>query len=300
MEVGKPCRSTRDRGAGGMGLYDLRVRLITKLGEHMRLIPICSILLLWMPLASAAVQTRAVEYHHGVAVLEGYLAYDDGISGPRPGVLVVHEWKGLGPYAKHRAEQLAQLGYVAFAADMYGKGIYAKDHEEAAALSGIYRKDRGLMRGRILAALDALTRSELVDAARIAAIGYCFGGMTVLELARSGADVDGVVSFHGPLDTPHPEEARNIKGKVLVLHGADDRFVTQDQVKAFEEEMKAAGVDYRLIRYPGAVHSFTVPEAGDDPSTGVAYHAEADTRSWEEMKKFLEGLFRGSELRRVG
>ncbi len=250
--------------------------------------------------ADAALQTKTITYHHGETALEGYLAYDDAIAGPRPGVLVVHEWMGLGPYAKRRAEQLAQLGYIAFAVDMYGKGVRAKDHTEAATLSGVYKKDRQLMRDRINAALVVLKQQELTDASRIAAIGYCFGGTTVLELARSGADILGVVSFHGGLDTPNPNDAKQIKGKVLVLHGADDRFVTPDQVTAFEQEMRAAVVDYRLIRYPGAVHSFTVREAGNDPSTGMAYHAEADRQSWEAMKAFLKTLFQESEVKHIG
>lgn len=240
--------------------------------------------------AHAAVRTAVVEYTHGETVLEGFLAYDDATPGQRPGVLVVHEWMGLGPYAQRRSEQLARMGYIALAADMYGKGIRATDHTEAAALAGIYRDDRRLMRERIGAALETLRRHPLTDTRRIAAIGYCFGGTTVLELARSGADVAGVVSFHGALDTPHPEDAGQIRGKVLVLHGGADPYVSPEQVAAFEEEMRAAQVDYRLITYERAVHSFTVPEAGTDPSKGAAYDAEADARSWEAMLDFLRGL----------
>ena len=241
--------------------------------------------------AEAALKTQAVEYHDGDALLEGYLAYDDSFAGPRPGVLVVHEWRGLNDYTKHRAEQLAEQGYVAFAADMYGKGIYARDHEEAGKLSGIYRNDRNLMRTRARAALSCLKNQPGVDSNKLAAIGYCFGGSTVLELARSGADLKGVVSFHGPLDTPNPADAKNIRGKVLSLTGAADSFIPPAQVAAFEKEMNEAGVDYRVIRYPGAVHSFTVPEAGNDPSTGLAYNPDADKKSWEEMKRFLQQIF---------
>ena len=256
---------------------------------------------LWItPAASAALQTETVEYRHGDTVLEGYLAYDDAQPGKRPGVLVVHEWMGLGPYAKRRAEQLARLGYVAFAADMYGKGVRAVDHAEASRLSGVYRQDRQLMRARIQAALEALKANPRTDPLRTAGIGYCFGGTSVLELARSGADVLGVASFHGSLDTPNPEDARAIKCKVLVFHGADDRFVTMDQVDAFEDEMQAAGVDYHLTMYPGAVHSFTVREAGNDPSTGVAYHEEADRQSWQALQAFLADLFQEPEVRDIG
>lgn len=250
--------------------------------------------------ARAAIRTEAVEYYDGDAVLEGYLAYDDAGAAPRPGVLVVHEWKGLGPYAKRRAEQLAQLGYVAFAVDMYGKGVVAKDHDEAAKLSGVYRNDRQLMRRRITAALERFTRDPRVDATRIAAIGYCFGGMTVLELARSGADVAGVASFHGGLDTPNRDDARNIRGRVLVLHGADDKFIAPEQVAAFEDEMQRAGVRYELIQYPGAVHSFTVPEAGNDPSAGMAYNEAADKASWDALTTFLDAVLQVSEVMRVG
>ena len=250
--------------------------------------------------SQAAVHTETVEYQDGDTILEGYLAYDDSSQAKRPGVLVAHEWMGLGDYAKRRAEQLAGLGYVAFAADMYGKGVRAKDHGEAAKLSGVYRSDRGLMRARIHVALEELSKHPLVDSSRIAAIGYCFGGTTVLELARSGADVVGVVSFHGGLDTPSPHDAKHIKGRVLALHGADDPFVKKEQVEAFEEEMRQANVDYRLIIYPGAVHSFTVPEAGNDPSKGMAYNADADQRSWETMKTFLSDVFQEPPLKHVG
>src|SRR3989338_4882358 len=180
--------------------------------------------------ACAHMATERIEYRDGETALEGYLVRDADLQEPVPGVLVVHEWKGLNPYAEHRAEQLAELGYVAFAVDMYGKGVRAQDHDEAAKLSGVYRQDRQLMRRRILAALTVLRRQPGVDASRIAAIGYCFGRTTVLELARGGADVLGVASFHGALDTPNPADAKHIKGRVLVLHGADDHFVTPEQV----------------------------------------------------------------------
>lgn len=241
--------------------------------------------------AHGAVHTEWVQYRHGETLLEGYLAYDDAVKGPRPGVLVVHEWMGLGDYAMKRAEQLAGMGYVAFALDMYGKGVRAKTPEEAAKLSGIYKGDRPLMRARAQAGLDALRKQSLVDPARIAAIGYCFGGTTVLELARSGADVAGVVSFHGGLGTPQPADAKNIKGKVLVLHGADDPHVPPAEVAAFQDEMRKAAVDWQMIYYGGAVHSFTNPGSGTDASTGVAYNEKADKRSWEAMKVFFKELF---------
>jgi dienelactone hydrolase len=237
--------------------------------------------------ARAEVKTEVVEYRHGDVVLEGYLAYDASLGGKRPGVLVVHEWNGHNPYVRKRAEQLARLGYVAFALDMYGKGVRPKDAKEAAALAAIYKGDRNLMRARAVAGLDVLRNHARVDRARLAAIGYCFGGTTVLEMARGGAELAAVVSFHGGLDTPTPADARNIKGKVLALHGGDDPFVPAKQVEAFQEEMRKGGVDWQFVSYGGAVHSFTNPEAGSDNSKGAAYNERADRRSWEAMKVFF-------------
>jgi dienelactone hydrolase len=243
-------------------------------------------------LAQGKLKTEAIEYSHGKTKLEGYLAYDDAQKGKRPGVIVVHEWKGLGPYAKKRAEQLAELGYIAFAIDMYGKGVRVETHEEASKLAGIYRKDRELMRSRAQAGLEVLKAYKMTDSQNIAAIGYCFGGGTVLELARSGADLRGVVSFHGTLDTPNPEDAKNIMGKVLVCHGGDDRFIPSEQITAFQDEMRSAGVDWQIIIYGGAVHSFTVKEAGNDPKVGTAYNENADMRSWKAMKEFFDEIFK--------
>jgi dienelactone hydrolase len=240
----------------------------------------------------AAVQTRTVEYQQGDTTLEGYFAWDDAQQGPRPGILVVHEWTGLGDYAKSRARQLAELGYLAFAVDIYGKGVRPQSPQDAGKQAGIYKSDRKLMRARVLAGLDELKKNPLGDPKRIAAIGYCFGGTVVLELARSGADIAGVVSFHGGLDTPNPADAKNVKCKVLVLHGGDDSFVPPKDVEAFENEMRAAGVDWQLVVYGGAVHSFTNPSSGSDKSKGAAYDAKADRRSWEAMKAFFGEIFK--------
>jgi dienelactone hydrolase len=241
---------------------------------------------------SAAIQTKTVEYKQGDTTLEGVLVYDDAVTTKRPGVLVVHQWLGLTDYEKHRAEMLAQLGYVAFCADIYGKGIRPQDTTEAGALAGKYKADRQLLRARVNAGLAALRKSELVDATRVAAIGYCFGGTTVIELARSGADIAGVVSFHGGLDSPTPADGKNIKCKVLACHGADDPFVSAKDLAAFEDEMRQAKVDWVLIKFGGAVHSFTQPMAGNDNSKGAAYNERADRRSWEAMKLFLSGVLR--------
>lgn len=249
------------------------------------------LLWLWQTNAEAAIHAEMVEYAHGKTVLEGYLAYDDVMQGKRPGILVVHDWTGLRDYTKKRVEQLAGLGYVAFAIDMYGKGIRPVDPQDAGAQASIYKNDRKLMRERASEGLKVLQAQALVDRSHIAAIGYCFGGTTVLELARSGADLAGVVSFHGGLDTPTPQDAKNIKGRVLVLHGADDPFAPAKQVLEFEDEMRKAGVDWQVHLYGGAVHAFTVPEAGDDPSKGAAYNESADKRSWEVMRQFFNEIF---------
>lgn len=240
---------------------------------------------------AGGVKTRSVEYRQGDTVLQGYFAC--GATGPaaRPGVLIAHDWMGVGPYVQGRAEQLARLGYAAFAMDIYGKGVRPADAKEAAALATIYKTDRGLMRERVKAGLEALRGQEGVDPRRIAVIGYCFGGTAALELARSGADILGVVTFHGGLDTPNPEDGKNIRGKVLALHGADDPFVPPEQVAAFEAEMRAAKLDWQLVKYSNAVHSFTNPGAGNDNSTGSAYNADADRRSWESMKSFFNEIF---------
>jgi dienelactone hydrolase len=242
--------------------------------------------------AAAQVKTRVVEYKHGDITLEGFLAWDSKGAAKKPGVVVVHDWMGVGPNVKKRAEQLAALGYVAFAADIYGKGVRPADGKAAAELAGKLKADRALLRARAQAALDELRKQPNVDGAKIAAIGYCFGGTTALELARSGADLLGVVSFHGGLDTPNPADAKNIKAKILALHGADDPFVPEPQVKGFEDEMRAAKVDWQLVKYSGAVHAFTVPEAGSDNSKGAAYNEKADKRSWIAMKDFFDEIFR--------
>jgi len=235
---------------------------------------------------------RTVEYKQAGTLLEGLSVYDDSIQGKRPAVLVVHQWKGLGDYEKKRAEMLARLGYNVFAADIYGQGVRPQTPSEAGAQAGKYRNDRALLRARVRAGLDVLARHELTDPKRIAAIGYCFGGTTVLELARSGADLAGIVSFHGGLSSSTPGDARNIKAKVLALHGADDPNVPPKEVAAFEEEMRQAGVDWQLVAYGGAVHAFTDWDAGNDNSKGVAYNERADRRSWEAMKQFFAELFK--------
>lgn len=239
--------------------------------------------------AQAGIVFKSIEYKEGSATLEGLWVYDDATQGRRPSVLVVHQWKGLGDYEKKRAEMLAKLGYNVFAADMYGKGIRPSDPKDAAAEAGKYKNDRGLLRARVTAGLEQLKKLPATDGKRIGAIGYCFGGTTVLELARSGADIAGVVSFHGGLGPAAP--AKPIKAKVLALHGADDPFVPPAEVEAFEQEMRKAGVDWQLVAYGNSVHSFTDWGVGNDNSKGAAYNEKADKRSWEAMKQFFAEVF---------
>lgn len=241
----------------------------------------------------ASLKTQVVEYRDGDQLLEGYLAYDAAKAGRRPAVLIVHDWMGVGPYVRERAEELARLGYVAFVADIYGKGVRPTSAAQAGAEAGKYKQDRALFRSRLRAGYQAMLEQRQTDPARTAAIGYCFGGTGVLELARSGADLMGVVSFHGGLDSPAPADGKNIRAKVLILHGAEDPFVPAKDIDAFLAEMRAAKVDWQMISYGGAAHAFTNPAAGNDASAGAAYNPSADRRSWGAMRQFLDELFGG-------
>lgn len=240
---------------------------------------------------AGGVSAKAVEYAEGNTTLEGWLAVPEGVTGQVPGVLVIHDWTGVQAYSKGRADQLAALGYVAMVADIYGKGIRPANPKESAVEAGKFKTDRTLFRMRLMAALAELKKQPNVDSGKIVAIGYCFGGTGVLELARAGADVKGVVSFHGGLDSPTPADGKNIKAKVLVLHGADDPYVPADGIAAMIAEFNAAKVDWQMVNYSGAVHSFTNPAAGSDNSKGAAYNAAADARSWVAMKSFFNELF---------
>ncbi len=249
-------------------------------------------LLFTATLSHAALQSKTIDYKEGKDVLEGYLVYDDATTEKRPGVLVVHDWMGITDITRKRADELAQMGYVAFAADIYGKGVRPQDAKEAGTLVTFYKGNRKLLRSRASAAYKTLVAQPQTDAKQTAAIGFCFGGTTALELARMGTPLTGVVSFHGGLDTPTPQDAKNIKAKILVLHGADDPHVPPEQVAAFEKEMRDAGVDWQLVKYGGAVHAFSIPSAGNDNSTGVAYNAAADRRSHQAMRDFFTELFK--------
>ncbi|MBX2851529.1 MAG: dienelactone hydrolase family protein [Phycisphaeraceae bacterium] len=245
--------------------------------------------------AFAEVKTKAITYKDGDTTLTGHLAWDPEML-PNPGarvtekapaVLIVHQWMGLTDYEEGRAKQLAELGYVVFALDIYGSDFSPTNMQEAGKASGSFKNNRKLFRQRLNLGLDQLKKVNQVDPKRITAIGYCFGGTGVLELARSGSDVAGVVSFHGGLDAPTPEDAKNIKAKVLVLHGADDPFVPREGIDAMKKSFNEAEVDWQMIEYSGAVHSFTQPMAGDDNARGAAYNEKADKRSWHHMRMFF-------------
>jgi dienelactone hydrolase len=248
--------------------------------------------LVFAQFVKAEIHTEAVEYKQGNTLLQGFVTYDDKLAAKRPGVVIVHDWMGVGPFAKTRAEELAAMGYTAFVADIYGKDVKPKNTDDAGKTSGIYKTDRKLLRDRVTAAYQELGKHKTVDPKRMGVMGYCFGGMTALELARSGAKLNGVISFHGNLDTPAPADAKNITGELLILHGADDPYVPPAQVAAFEKEMKDAGVKYSITKYPGAVHAFTNPDAGSDKSKGSAYNAEATAKSTEAMKSFWNRVFK--------
>jgi dienelactone hydrolase len=256
----------------------------------MRAIVLTGIMAMTASASGQEIKSEVVDYRHGDVALQGYMAWNPAATGKRPAVLIIHEWKGHGDYVRRRADQLAKLGYLAFAADMYGKGVFAKDHDEAGKLAGVFFNDRKQMRERAKAGLDVLAKHPMCDG-RIAAMGYCFGGTTALEMARAGYDLKGAASFHGNLTTPTPADAKNIKGKVIVFHGLEDNFVPKPVVDAFLEEMKNAKVDSQFVGFTGAVHSFTVKEAGDDPSKGMAYNQNADRRSWTMLENFLKEIF---------
>lgn len=246
----------------------------------------------------AEVRTEIVEYHEGSTVLQGLQSRDDSFAGKRPGILIVHDWMGITDHTRTIAEEIARLGYIAFAADIYGKGVRPADMGAAASESGKYKANRTLLRQRVTAALQELRRNTNVDNANLAAIGFCFGGTTVLELARSGAEVRGVVSFHGGLDSPNPADGKNIKAKVLVFHGADDPFVKTPDIAAFQDELRKGGVDWQMVYYGDAVHSFTQKKAGTDKSKGAAYHEPSASRSWKAMQGFFGELFQSSSTQK--
>ena len=238
--------------------------------------------------ASAEIKTQTFDYKQGDTVLEGFIAWDDAKTGKLPGILVFPQWTGPSEHERNAARELAKLGYVAMVADICGKGIHPTPPKESGAEMGKYMKDRALLRARVKAGFDRLAADSHVNAAKIATIGYCFGGASVLELGRQGAEVKAIVSFHGSLSNPTPADAKSIKAPVLVLHGADDPVVPAAEVEAFKAEMKDAKIDMQFVAYSGTVHSFTQPEAGNDNSKGAAYNAQSAKRSWAAMQAFLK------------
>jgi dienelactone hydrolase len=243
--------------------------------------------------ASATIKTQPVDYKIGNDTFQGYLAYDDAKKGKRPGVVIYSGWTGISDNERTHAERLAKLGYVAFVADTYGKGVHPASNKEAGAESGKYMQNRALYRERATAALDQLRKNPMVNASEVAAIGYCFGAVGALELARSGAPIKDVVAFHiSNLTTPTPEDDKNIKAHVLVLQGADDPNTPQDKRAEFEKNMESAHVDWQFVAYSGTVHCYTDAKAGSDMSHGCAYNPESEKRSWLAMRNLFHDTLR--------
>lgn len=239
----------------------------------------------------AAVKTEVVTYKVGDATYKGYLAYDDAIKSKRPGILVVHEFWGLNDDAKRRAEQLAALGYVAFAADMYGNGKVTEHPKEASAMAGMVRMNQAEWLARANAGLKVLRDHAQVDGKKLGAIGYCFGGSTALALANSGSDIAAAVSFHGALPIPSEDDAKKIKTRILICHGAADSFIKEDTIQKMRGIYDRSGVDYQMVYYGGALHSFTVREADSKKMEGIRYDANADRRSWAAMQALFNEVF---------
>lgn len=240
--------------------------------------------------AMAVLQEQEVTYQSGDTLMRGYLVFDDNVTGKRPGVLVVHEWWGHNAYSRKRARMLAELGYVALAVDMYGQGKLVDHPKQASMLSSAVMSNLPQAKKRFLAAVDVLKKHPMTDSQRIAAIGYCFGGAVVLQMARDGLDLAAAVSFHGSLGTSSPATAGNIKAEILVAHGAADPFTTPEQLDTFKKEMADAGAVFQLRIYADAKHSFTNPEAdsfGKRFNIPLEYNKAADEASWQDMKDLL-------------
>jgi dienelactone hydrolase len=242
----------------------------------------------------ADLREQTIDYRSGDTVMKGFLVWDDAITSKRPGVLVVHEWWGLNDYARSRARQLAQLGYTALALDMYGDGKAATHPADAQEFMHSVMSQSEVMKKRFMAAKSVLERDDTVDPTRIAAIGYCFGGYVVLQMAREGLPLKAVASFHGMLGTETPAQPNTVKAKVAAFNGGDDSMVPQTTIDTFKQEMEAAGVDYQFVNYPGTKHGFTNPEAtalGQQFNMPIAYNAAADQDSWEKLKLLLARAF---------
>jgi dienelactone hydrolase len=279
----------------GRGLTRPLRRSFPKLKEDLmhfrsiRIIGLSAAFLLAAATARAEIKTETIDYKQGDAALEGYLAYDDGPA-KRPGIIVAHEWAGLTSYEKMRSDMLAKMGYVAFAADIFGKGIRPASVPDRMTQIKRYLGDRALFRARMNAALDLLRQNAHVDGGKIAAVGFCFGGAGALELARTGANLGGLVLFHGDFSNPTPQDDRNIKARVLVLHGADDPLVPKAEVDAFEKQMTDAKIDWQAVLYSGTLHAFSNPET-NDPAHGAQYNERSATRGWTATQDFLGEVF---------
>jgi dienelactone hydrolase len=236
------------------------------------------------------IATRTIEYTDGDTTLEAYMAWDDLSHDPRPGVLISHAWGGRGEHEQGSAERLAELGYVGFALDLYGKDVRGGSKEENAALMQPLLDDRSTLQRRMQLALAQIRKQKETDGARVAAMGYCFGGLCVLDLARTGADVAGVASFHGLFGQPGNTEGNRISAKVLVLHGWEDPMATPDQVLGLADELTSMGADWQVHAYGNTMHAFTNPEA-NDPDFGTVYSPDADHRSWQSLQLFLAEIF---------
>jgi len=237
-----------------------------------------------------AIVSNTVGYLDGDVLLEAFFAYDDSFSGRRPAVLINHTWAGRDDFVAEKAKKLAALGYVGFAVDMYGKGVLGSSVEENAKLMQPFMDNRLMLQKRMMAALYAVKLMPWVDDSKVAAMGFCFGGLCSLDLARTGADLKGVVSFHGLLGAPGNTQGNAIKAKILALHGHDDPMGPVEQVLAFEQEMTEAGADWQLHTFGNTMHGFTNP-AANDPERGMVYRPDADRRSWLEMENFLAEIF---------
>ncbi len=267
---------------------------MTRLAPALRLVAILAAALAAAP-AAAKVVGQTVDYSSQGVTLKGYYAYDDAKTGKRPGVLVVHEWWGLNDYARKRARMLAELGYAALAVDMYGDGKTAAHPDDAGKFAAEATKNFDVAKARFLAAQEFLARQPQVDGQRLGAIGYCFGGGVVLNMARQGDDLRGVASFHGSLAPATPAQPGSVKARIVVFNGADDKFITPEAVESFKKEMTEAKADFRFENFPGAVHSFTNPdstEMGKKFNMPIAYNAAADHKSWSELQTFLKQVFK--------
>jgi dienelactone hydrolase len=234
---------------------------------------------------------NSLDYFDNNIPLEGFIAYSENTAYKKPVILVIHEWTGIGALVKSKAIELAKMGYIAMCADIYGKDVRPKTPEEALKVSTIYKNDRALLRRRLILALNELKKLKYVDCEKLATIGFCFGGMAALELARANSEIRGAVSFHGSLNTPKEFKEKYVKPKILVLHGAEDPLVPQSEVLDFIGEMKESQADWQMHIYGGAYHSFMNPESGDNRQIGIAYNEKIAHRAWSQMQLFFDEIF---------